>query len=128
MEKLFSYGTLQLDSVQIATFSRLLKGSKDHLKAHKLDDLQITDPYVIEVSGKAIHQILMPTGNDSDIVEGTVFELTYEELLQADAYEVGDYQRIQVQLASGTKAWVYAHRSVAKETMTSSLTDCVIPA
>lgn len=111
VEKLFSYGTLQLESVQMATFSRLLKGQKDFLIGFKLKDLRITDPYVIKISGKEIHKILVPTGHENDKVEGTVFDLTTDEILQADKYEVKEYQRIQVPLASGHNAWVYAHRS-----------------
>ncbi|KTD16227.1 gamma-glutamylcyclotransferase family protein [Legionella jordanis] len=112
MEKIFSYGTLQLESVQLATFSRILKGHRDFLIGFILQELRITDSYVIQVSGKEIHTILLPTGNCCDLVEGTVFELSVQELLQADRYEVEDYQRIKVNLASGESAWVYAHRSM----------------
>lgn len=41
-----------------------------------------------------------------------MFELSDQELFQADRYEVKDYQRITVNLASGESAWVYAHRSM----------------
>ncbi|KTC78404.1 gamma-glutamylcyclotransferase family protein [Legionella brunensis] len=112
MEKLFSYGTLQLESVQMATFSRLLEGRKDKLSGYKLEDLQITDPYVIKISGKAVHQILVPTNDDEDSVEGMVFELAHAELLNADEYEVKDYKRIKVRLASGVDAWVYAYQAM----------------
>ncbi|MFW2570591.1 gamma-glutamylcyclotransferase family protein [Legionella sp. 29fVS95] len=111
MQKLFSYGTLQLESVQIATFSRLLKGTKASLQGYVLKDLQITDPYVIEVSGQAVHQILLATQNEADNVEGMVFDLTETELHKADEYEVDDYVRVKIQLTSGIEAWVYAHRS-----------------
>lgn len=111
VEKLFSYGTLQLEQVQLATFARILNGKKDRLVGYKLDDLQITDPYVIEVSGKSVHQILIPTGSERDGVDGMVFELNLEELLKADSYEVKDYKRVRVRLASGEDAWVYAHQS-----------------
>lgn len=77
-----------------------------------LRDLQITDPHVLRVSGKAVHQILVPTGQERDQVAGMVFELTEAELVKADEYEVDDYVRINVHLVSGTEAWVYAHRSV----------------
>ena len=41
---LFSYGTLQLPAVQLATFGRLLAGSADLLPGFRLDMLEITDP------------------------------------------------------------------------------------
>ena len=36
-----------------------------------------------------------------------IFEITPEELLQADAYEVAGYQRVQGSFLSGTTAWAY---------------------
>ena len=106
-QKLFSYGTLQLESVQLDTFSRKLDGKKDALTGYRLDLLKIKDPEVIAVSGRDVHNILVPTNNKADEVKGMVFDITYEELLRADAYEVEDYSRIQVQLRSGDLAWVY---------------------
>jgi gamma-glutamylcyclotransferase (GGCT)/AIG2-like uncharacterized protein YtfP len=111
MEKLFSYGTLQYEEVQLTTFKRLLYGKEDILFGYRLEDLKITDPHVIKISGKDVHQILVPTGNNKDQVKGMVFDLSPEELRQADDYEVDDYARIAVDLASGTQAWVYAHKS-----------------
>lgn len=111
MERLFSYGTLQDESVQLATFNRKLQGAPDVLKGWVLEDLVISDPHVIEVSGKNIHQVLMATGNRADEVVGTVFKLAPQEIEQADSYEVSDYKRVKVQLNSGTQAWVYVHQS-----------------
>lgn len=44
---LFSYGTLQLDKVQIETYGRLLQ-EKYSLLNYKLDKLKITDAEVIK--------------------------------------------------------------------------------
>lgn len=106
-EKLFSYGTLQQEEVQLATFGRKLSGTHDHLLGYQLSMLRITDPHVLATSGKEFHPILTHTGNSSDCVEGTIFEITPEELLQADRYEVADYKRILAPCRSGTAAWVY---------------------
>jgi hypothetical protein len=38
---------------------------------------------------------------------GTVFEITAQELVAADEYEVADYKRVRVVLKSGASAWVY---------------------
>ena len=80
MAKLFSYGTLQLESVQRDTFGRILIGNKDRLSEYIISKIKITDPKVIESSGTDIHPILEYTGNKTDFVEGTLFELTDEEL------------------------------------------------
>lgn len=94
-ESLFSYGTLQLDEVQLATFGRRLEGKRDVLAGYRV------------VMTKLGHRNLQFTGNLSDLVEGVVFAVTMKELEQSDAYEPEGYERVQVQLASGTSTWVY---------------------
>ncbi|MCE0495015.1 gamma-glutamylcyclotransferase family protein [Vibrio salinus] len=111
MEKLFSYGTLQLETVQKETFGRLLTGSKDILLGYVLSEIQIKDKDVIAKSGTDIHPILKYTGNNSDQVEGTVFQITKEELAQADDYEVDEYTRVKGNFQSGASAWIYAGQS-----------------
>lgn len=105
-ELLFSYGTLQQDQVQLASFGRLLKGAPDALPGWKQEMVEITDPDVLAKSGKRFHPIVMQ-GAPSDQVPGMVFEITAEELAAADRYEVADYKRVAAKLASGLTAWVY---------------------
>lgn len=106
-EKLFSYGTLQYESVQLANFGRKLVGVPDTLLGFKLSMLRISDAQVIATSGEAEHPVVIYTGDKADRVDGVVFEVSGDELQEADAYEDGDYKRIGIQLASGTLAWVY---------------------
>lgn len=108
MEKLFSYGTLQIKNVQKETFGRLLVGKKDTLLGYVLSEVKIKDQDVIRKSGKDIHPILKYTGNQLDQVEGTIFEITQEELEQADSYEVEEYARTNGIFKSGLNAWIYA--------------------
>lgn len=114
LENLFSYGTLQTEAVQLATFGRRLHGSADTLRGYHLGMLRIEDPAVIATSGAADHPIIAFTGNAADEVKGMLLEITRDELLHADAYEVSDYQRIAVTLASGKRAWVYAKADAVK--------------
>ena len=104
---LFSYGTLQLEKVQIETYGRLLKGEKDSLLNYKLDKLKITDAEVIKKSGKEFHPIAMKTGISDDMIDGTIYEITEEELDSTDKYEVSDYKRVLETFVSGKKAWIY---------------------
>ena len=106
-EYLFSYGTLQLEAVQMATFGRPLTGASDVLPGYVLRALKIEDPAVIAISGKAIHTIAKFTGRDSDEVSGTVFRVTPDDIRHADRYEVDACKRIAVTLRSGIRAWVY---------------------
>ena len=93
MESLFTYGTLQLEEVQLATFGRKLEGRRDALVGYRLV--------------KREHRNLQFTGNAADHVDGIVFAVTTKELEQSDAYEPEGYERTQVQLASGAMVWVY---------------------
>lgn len=109
-ELLFSYGTLQAPAVQMGTFGRLLTGRADRLVGHATRMLAIADADVVALSGAAEHPIVVATGNPADEVAGTVFEVTPAELDAADTYEVDDYERVAVTLASGDAAWVYLAR------------------
>lgn len=94
---LSSYGTLQKDDVQLATFGRRLEGRADALPGHATSLFEIIDADVIATSGKAHHRMARPTGNPTDKAE----------LAAADTYEVSAYRRIAVRLKSGLEAFVY---------------------
>ena len=106
-ELLFSYGTLKLESVQLATFGRRLEGAADFLPGFEMALYRIEDPKVVKTSGKTHHPMARYTGRDADAVAGTVFQVTKEELENADRYEVDAYRRIAARLGSGLSAWVY---------------------
>ena len=110
-EFLFSYGTLQLEAVQMATFGRLLAGTSDALTGFELATLKIEDPAVVAISGKANHTIARFTGRDSEVIFGTVFQVTPDDIENADKYEVEACKRIAVTLRSGVRAWVYVDAS-----------------
>jgi hypothetical protein len=107
MVLLFSYGTLQDKSVQVAYFGRELAGRPDFLLGYASSFVEIDDPDVVAISGKTHHPIVQPSANSEDEVAGTVFEITPQELLAADDYEVSDYKRTSAPLRSGLHAWVY---------------------
>jgi hypothetical protein len=106
INRLFSYGTLRQSDVQAALFGRAVLTVKDSLPGHRLDWLVINDPEVVATSGSDRHPILRKSSPD-DSVEGAYLELTDAELAAADNYEVDDYVRTAVELASGVDAWVY---------------------
>jgi hypothetical protein len=59
---LFSYGTLQDRAVQLANFQRELSGSSDSLPGYSTTLIVISEPGVVETSGKTQHKIVLPTG------------------------------------------------------------------
>lgn len=106
---LFSYGTLAQPDVQQALFGRQLESVRDSLPGFRIDQLEITDTAVIALSGSDSHPVLR-RGRPDEEVPGVALAVTDEDLSRADSYEVSDYVRIEVRLASGRRAFVYVHR------------------
>jgi L-amino acid N-acyltransferase YncA len=110
MPRLFSYGTLQQDEVQQATFGRLLIGNRDELPGYEASLARIDDPREAASARCTHHDNVRVTNRTAAGVSGTVFEITDAELASADGYERrAGYDRAPVRLASGREAWVYAH-------------------
>jgi gamma-glutamylcyclotransferase (GGCT)/AIG2-like uncharacterized protein YtfP len=117
MPLLFSYGTLQQENVQLATFGRRLAGTPDALVGYEQSMFAIEDAEVVKSSGKTHHPIARFNGSAAARVPGTVFEITPQELELADRYEVSAYKRVVALLASGNKAWVYVDARFTPESM-----------
>ena len=116
MPFVFSYGTLQDERVQLATFGRLLEGQRDELPGFEPSLVKIEDPAAAAAAGRTHHANVTFNGRPDTRVSGTVFEVTDAELEAADRYErTASYVRIVVTLVSGRPAWVYLHaRSAPK--------------
>lgn len=96
--------------MQQQTFGRELHGAPALLRGYRLSMLEITDADVLATSGQQFHPVITFTGDPGDEVKGTVLLITPDELARADEYEVEDYQRRDVVLASGEQAWAYVRR------------------
>src|SRR5688500_12538762 len=92
-EFLFSYGTLQSATVQLATFGRLLDGQPDALLGYSIVMIEIEDQDFVDTSGTPHHRNLRLTAARSDIVKGTRLSLTTSELDLADSYEPRSEER-----------------------------------
>jgi gamma-glutamylcyclotransferase (GGCT)/AIG2-like uncharacterized protein YtfP len=110
MALLFSYGTLQIGDIQLATFGRLLRGEKDEVVGCEREVVTIDDPAVIAATGRGEHLNLRFCDDTNRRVSGTVLEVSDAELAEADKYELlAHYERREVGLASGRKAWAYVY-------------------
>jgi gamma-glutamylcyclotransferase (GGCT)/AIG2-like uncharacterized protein YtfP len=107
---LFSYGTLQLEKVQLENYGRILQGKKDFLTGYRMGNLEITDEVVLQKSEMKIHPVAIKTNDVHDVIEGMIFEITAEELEETDQYEVADYKRVLEKFNSGEMAWIYVAR------------------
>ena len=111
MPRLFSYGTLQQEEVQLSTFGRKFTGEKDLITGYEPSLVKIADPALATKLGKSHHDNISATGDDWSNVQGTVFEVTEAELAMADTFEAQfEYRRVNVTLASGNDAWVYLYQ------------------
>ena len=111
MPLLFSYGTLQQESVQISVFGRRVSSNRDELVGFAREMV------VIEGAEEATVRY---TGIGTDRVTGVVLEVADAELARADDYELPyGYARISTVLASGTTAWVYVHHASGTATPAS---------
>ena len=94
--------------MQLANFGRELTGREDALPGYARQTVTLTDPTVVALTGESSHFSVEPTSNPDDVVVGTVYEITEQELAAADKYEEdAEYRRISVTLRSGVQAWVY---------------------
>ncbi len=108
MPLLFSYGTLQDERVQLATFGRRLDGRRDALVGYETSQVPIDDPVEVAATGLTHYQNAVSTGGSGVNVPGMAFDVTEAELTVADEYErPAAYARIAVVLTSGATAWVY---------------------
>ncbi|WP_269223246.1 gamma-glutamylcyclotransferase family protein [Flavobacterium sp. IMCC34518] len=102
MQKLFTYGTLQDTDVQENLFGRILQGTPETLIGYELSEIQIEEEF-----GLVHYPIIMETEDSNDTISGILYEVTMNDLHQADLYEGKHYKRIEVQLQSNQKAWAY---------------------
>ncbi|MEO5816437.1 MAG: gamma-glutamylcyclotransferase family protein [Gemmatimonadaceae bacterium] len=110
MPLLFSYGSLQLESVQLSTFGRRLAGASDELVGFARTTVSIDDPQLVATLGKTHHDNVELTRDREARVAGMVFEVGDAELASVDAYEAAfSYARIDAMLASGRRACLYVH-------------------
>ena len=110
MPMLFSYGTLQLEEMQVSLFGRPLRGAPDELIGFERSTVPIADPDVVAASGETHYDNIIFNGQPGSRVTGTVFEVTDAQLAAADAYErTAAYERARETLASGMEAWVYRY-------------------
>ena len=103
MEQLFAYGTLKKKDVQETVFGKILNGTPETLVGYVINEIHIEEEFGVEK-----YPIITPTHNLEDRISGILYELTEQQLQQADTYEGLHYKRIQVQLQSNQIAWVYS--------------------
>lgn len=96
MLKLFIYGTLGLPEVQKKVIGREAPAQPEILRNFGKSKIRIngaTYPIAVYQPGEQL--------------EGACIEVTERELKLVDEYETVAYKRVEVELLSGVKAWVY---------------------
>jgi gamma-glutamylcyclotransferase (GGCT)/AIG2-like uncharacterized protein YtfP len=103
-EYLFTYGTLNESTIQEIVFTRILKGSKDRLAGYAISNEKIAGLY--PTASKSSEQ--------TKYIDGTLYAVSSDDILRADAYEGKAYKRIKITLESGTHAWMYLGKTEAE--------------
>jgi gamma-glutamylcyclotransferase (GGCT)/AIG2-like uncharacterized protein YtfP len=99
MERVFAYGTLLLERVQLQVIGRVVDVCPDVLAGYRTE-------HVTFGGGVFSYQRVRPATGSR--VTGGVLEVTQEELAHIDAYEGSDFERVRTALEDGTDVWVYA--------------------
>lgn len=108
MPLIFSYGSLQLESVQVSIYGRGLRGEPDELVGYVRTLVEVPKWHKAAASGLTHYANVEPTADSGSRIAGTVLELTEVQLAVTDAYEQdAEYIRVTADLASGQSAWVY---------------------
>jgi gamma-glutamylcyclotransferase (GGCT)/AIG2-like uncharacterized protein YtfP len=103
MANLFAYGTLQREDIQLDLFQRTLEGEPDSLAGYAKTAINLDTG-----NGQyAQYPVIYPTGDLNDVVEGTRYQVSEDELQKADEYEGESYRRAEVILGSAKLVWVY---------------------
>jgi hypothetical protein len=109
--RIFSYGSLQKESVQLATYGRVLHGDPDELSDWVRTSIDVPKSHKAAAAGITHYANVERAPGSGSRVAGIVFDLTDAELAAADAYELdADYVRVLADLGSGQSAWVYVSR------------------
>jgi hypothetical protein len=117
MPLLFSYGTLQDETVQVSTVGRRLDGQPDALPGFEPSTVRIEDPELVARLQKTHHANVTFIGKEESRVSGTALEVTDAELKTFDEFEASFfYERVSVRLVSGRAAWVYVHQEARAST------------
>jgi hypothetical protein len=104
---LFSYGTLQIEALQLEILGRVLTGFADGLPFFTQSVLEVIDGLHVAASRKVRYPIARYSGRHTDVVLGTALRVTMAELRKTDGYEGAAYKRVACVLRSGVCAWVY---------------------
>ena len=86
-QRLFSYGTLRQENVQLTLFGRRLGASRISLPATRFPPSRSRILKLSDRAGLETHPIRVAAGNPALEVAGTVFLLSAAELEAADDYE-----------------------------------------
>ena len=82
-----------------------MNGTSDALPGYESTSIEITDEVFLAKGEQSVQLTATPTPDGK--IDGTVFEVSSEELARSDKYEPTEYSRVEVTLDSGMKAWIY---------------------
>jgi hypothetical protein len=110
----FTHGSLQEEAVQVSLYGRVLRCEPDELVDCIRTQIEVPAWHKAAAAGVAYYTNVTFLRGSGGRVAGKVLELTEAELVATDRYEKdADYVRVQVDLASGRRAWVFVSAQTA---------------
>ena len=104
---IFNYDASKSNDIRLHNNSNKHNGTKDTLSGYKLHDLNIGKLTSIEQNEVRNQSIAMKSTDHSNKIEGLVFEITGDELIQIDKSKVYDSKRVMETTDLGAEVWVY---------------------
>lgn len=104
---LFSYDTLRSQDLQLQHYGRKLEGIEDTLSGYTLKDSTVNGVSMNRNSNTNSPQIAIKSQEKNGKIEGMVFEMTGEELVEADKMAAPNSIRILATTDAGVEVWVY---------------------
>jgi gamma-glutamylcyclotransferase (GGCT)/AIG2-like uncharacterized protein YtfP len=98
MAELFVYGTLMEPDVRRDVIGRTVRTHRDLLRGYRMSSMEL---------GGHVFPCIIEDASQGEPIEGLRLEIDDNDLKRLDKYETSAYQRTEVRLASGRKAWVY---------------------
>lgn len=93
--KLFTYGTLQIKDVQKWLWGEEKEGTPARLEGFKT----ITNGQI---------PFMFPTNDKSDVIDGQVYEINYDQIINTNHYEGPAYRLVgNIKTADGNTVWAY---------------------
>lgn len=103
---IFYYGALDAKEASRESYGIEMNGTPDKLSGYKFKDLGLINVKDSDKNNLSDHRLVLKSKELNDKIEGIVFEITGEELMQSDKQSPSNSKRVLATTDLGTEVWV----------------------